>query len=91
MENAAEIVSEPYEKKRATSRKMLLPVLSNIRYLTRQSLPIRGNWNNETKAEEDSNFSQLIKLKSEEDPKILKWLERKSYKYTSPEMQNEML
>ena len=36
-------------------------------------------------------FFQLIKLKSEEDPEILNWLERKSHKYTSPEMQNEML
>ena len=38
-----------------------------------------------------TNFFQLIKLKSEEDPEILNWLERKSYKYTSPEMQNQML
>ena len=57
MGNAAEMLSEPYEKERATSRKMLLQILSNIRYLARQSLPMRGNWNEETKAEEDSNFS----------------------------------
>ena len=52
---------------------MLLHILSNIRYLARQSLPMRGNWNDKRKAEENSNFFQLIKLKSEEDPEILNW------------------
>ena len=52
---------------------------------------MRGNWNDKTKVEENSNFFQLIKLKSEDDPEILNWLERQSYKYTPPKMQNEML
>ena len=66
-------------------------LLSNVRYLARQSLPLRGNWDESSKAEENSNFHQLIKLRSQQDPEILEWLQRKSNKYTSTEIQNEML
>ena len=68
-----------------------LSLLSNVRYLARQSLPLRGNWDESSKAEENFNFHQLIKLRSQQDPAILEWLQRKSNKYTSPEIQNEVL
>ena len=41
--------------------------------------------------EHDSNFLQLMKLRSEDDSRILGWLEKKSDKYTAPDMQNEIL
>ena len=43
--------------------------------------------------EPDSNFLQLVRLRSEdeEDGKLADWMKRKSSKYTSHEIQNEML
>ncbi|CAH3178226.1 unnamed protein product [Porites evermanni] len=63
----------------------------NIRYLARQALPLRGNWNFETGSKENSNFYQLLKLRAEEKSEILDWLRRKDDKYTSPVIQNEIL
>lgn len=42
-------------------------------------------------SEENSNFVQLLKLRSEDNPQLVEWLEKKQQKYTSPEIQNEML
>ena len=39
----------------------------------------------------DSNFLQLMKLRSEDDSRIVGWSERKPSKYTAPDMQNEIL
>ena len=41
--------------------------------------------------ESNSNFLQLFKLRGEDDPRFLQWLQRKTNKYTSAEMQNEIL
>ena len=41
--------------------------------------------------ETDSNFFQLLKLRAEEDPKILQFLEKKTDKYTSSQIQNEII
>jgi len=63
-----------------------LKVLSNIRFLACQGLPLRGDGN-----EAESNFLQLFRLRGEDDPKVLDWLKKKTNKYTSPEIQNEIL
>ena len=68
------------EGKMKVSRKVLLAILGNIRYLARQALPLRGNWNLETGSEENSNFYQLLKLRAEENSEILDWLRRKDNK-----------
>ena len=63
-----------------------------MNYFTSTSVaPLRGNWNQEYGSEHNSNFHQLLLLRAEEDPKIVEWLKRKQCKFTSPEIQNEML
>ena len=42
-------------------------------------------------SEENSNFDQLLKLRARENPEIIKWLRKRDEKYTSPEIQNELL
>ena len=69
----------------------MLKILGNICYLARQSLPLQGEWNLESKTEEDSNFFQLLKLRSEDDEELASWLGQKSSKYRSPEIQNELI
>ena len=34
---------------------------------------------------------QLLKLRGNDDPAVYEWLKRKGSKYTSPEIQNELL
>ena len=60
-------------------------------FIARQSLPIRGNWDKDSKCEENSNFYQLLKLRCGADFEIEDWLKRKQRKYTSPDIQNEMI
>jgi len=54
--------------------------------VSRQGIALRGDGD-----EKDSNFMQLLFLHSADEPKILSVLERKTYRYTSPQFQNELL
>ena len=51
----------------AKNRKVLRKILESIRFLARQSLLLRRNWSNDSKGEEDSNFHQLLLLRSLDD------------------------
>ena len=61
-------------------------MLSAIRYLARQGLPLRGD-----KEEIDSNLHQLFRLLAVANPTISSMLETKRSKFTSPEIQNELI
>ena len=41
--------------------------------------------------DDESNFIQLLKLRGKDRPLLLKWLETKEDKYTSHEIQNEII
>ncbi len=75
------------KKKNGTEKIMLIKIISSIRFLARQGLPLRGDGSEEL----DSNFYQKLKLKSEEDPRVNDWLKKKTNKYTSHDIQNEIL
>ncbi|XP_068704855.1 zinc finger MYM-type protein 1-like [Montipora foliosa] len=89
--DVGDLLCEEHALEKSKNRKILLTILSNIRYLARQALPLRGDWNTETMCEVNSNFHQLLKLRSQENPEIIEWLQKRDEKYTSPEIQNEML
>ena len=61
-----------------------------LRFLCRQSIALRGNWDDEAVAEIDSNFYQTLKMKAEEDEELVDCLGKKDRKYTSPDIQNEI-
>ena len=65
---------------------MFLKILQNVKFLARQSIALRGDGD-----EIDSNFVQLLQLRACDDPGVKDWLKKKANKYTSPEIQNEML
>ena len=73
-------------KIRTTTVIALLKILSSLRFLGRQGLPIRGDGD-----ETDGNYIQLLTLRGEDDSRMLEWLKRKNEKYTCAEVQNEML
>ena len=54
--------------------------------MAHQGLPLRGDGDDSA-----SNFYQLSKLWGEDNPDILTFLEKKQLKYTSHEIQNEIL
>ena len=74
------------KKKREKNRECLLKILSNVRFLERQGLALRGDGD-----EKDGNFAYIMKLRGEDDAKLLDWLKRKTNQYTSADMHNEML
>ena len=61
---------------RKQSRNVLLKILGIIRYLAKQSSSLQGDWQEKEKREVDSNFWQLLKLRCEDDPTIMGWLEK---------------
>lgn len=85
-----EIMVDNLAATKERNRRMLLKLLQSVRYLGRQSLPFRGNWDEETHSELNSNFHQLLLLRCEDDKELSAWLAKKQ-NYTSPAIQNEML
>lgn len=74
------------DKKQEKSRKSLLKIISNIRFLARQGLPLRG-----ADDDENSNFNQLNLVRCEVDTDFRDWLEKKRLTYDSPQIQNEII
>ena len=84
--DVVESLSAQHQREKLERRQCFLKVLSNIKFLARQGLPLRGHGD-----ESDSNFLQLLKLRGEDDKRIATWLDKKSDKYTAPDIQNEIL
>lgn len=84
--DVAEALSVQHQREKLERRQCFLKVLSNARFLARQGLPLRGHGD-----ECDSNFLQLLKLRGEDDPRVALWLRKKTDKYTSADIQNEIL
>ena len=75
-----------HAKEKLVRRQCFLKLLSNLRFLARQGLPLRGDGD-----ESDSNFTQLLKLRGEDDPRVFDWIKKKTDTYTSGEMQNDII
>lgn len=84
--DVGEMLSSELAKERLERRKMFLKLLSNSRFLCRQDLAFRGDGD-----ESDSNFIRLIHLRSEDSASLIAWMKKKTDKYTSHDMQNEMV
>lgn len=83
--DVGELLSTAHREEKVAARDILNIILSSVRYLARQGLALRGD------ADAESNLIQLLHLRAEDKPQVMKWLERSSRKYTSHENQNEML
>ena len=65
---------------------MLLRIIRSLRFLARQGLSLRGD-----SSDSDSNFMQLLQLQSVDCSELGGWLQKKTNKYTSHDVQNEIL
>ena len=81
-----ESLSSSYANEIDQNKNMLLKIFENIRFLARQGLPLGGDGD-----ESNSNFVQLFKLRSADDSSMLEWLQKRTNKYTSKDIQNEIL
>ena len=84
--DVGELLSTAHASEKESNRKYLQKVAQTLRYLARQGLPLRGDG-----GEIDSNFAQLLLLHANDDPKIREYLAKKTDKYNSPRIQNELL
>ena len=84
--DVGELLYDVHSEQKKENRQFLMKIISDLRYLARQAEPFRGS-----KDDNNSNFIQLLKLRAEDDPLVLHWLKKKSSKFTSHDIQNEIL
>ena len=94
--DVGEMLRKGYAEQKAENRQMLQAILSSIRYLGRQGLALRGRYKGKESddilgGESDSNFLQLLKVRAVDIPGLSDWLKRSQAKFTSPDIQNELL
>ena len=85
--NIASQLSAQHEADNLFHRKMLIKLLSCIRYLARQGLALRGHHEDSNSFE--GNLYQLLLLQAQENPQMKNWLLKKEY--ISPEIVNELI
>ena len=84
--DVGELLSSAHAAEKRKNRQCLITIAENIRFLGRQGIALRGDGN-----EGDGNFTQLLRLRAVDQSQLFTWLERKTDKYTSPQVQNEIL
>lgn len=84
--DVAELLSSQHAAEKAMNRDMLRRIIQNLRFLSRQGLALRGHSDGA-----DSNFTQLLHLRAFDCPGVTAWVEKKSNKYISGDIQNELL
>lgn len=80
-------LSSQLESDQSHHRRMLMKLLSCIKYLVRQGLPLRGH--NEDSESFEGNLYQLLLLQAQDCPDMTMWLRNKEY--ISPEIVNELI
>ena len=81
-----EKLSSEHKNEKELNREMFRRILQNIRYLARQGLPLRAHDDGA-----NSNFMQLLRLRAFDCPHVLAWMEKKTNKHISGDIQNECL
>ena len=87
----ADMLSTAHAQEKADNRRALYTILSTLRFLARQGLPLRGNYVSHDGGESSSNFMQLLQLRTEDVPVLDPWLQKSQDRFTSPMIQNELL
>lgn len=83
--NVWEMSSDAAKKTMESNRICFIKVIECLQYLARQGQAMQGD------TDDESNFIQLLKLRGKDQPLLLKWLERKEDRYTSHDIQNEII
>ena len=84
--DAGKHISSARKEDKANNRKAIMKMLSNIRFLGRRGIPLGGDGEGN-----NSNFTQIVHLRTKDNSAHSTWLVKKTNKYTSKQMQNNML
>ena len=82
------MLSQAAATEKKNNHEYLLKIISSIRFLGRQGLPLRGDGPHN---DLDSNFYQFLLLRAEDFQGINTFIGKKNMKCTSHEKQNELL
>ena len=63
--DVGELLSSVHAQEKSDNRTYLLKILSSLRFLARQGCAVRGHGD-----DSDGNFSQLLKLRGEDNQKV---------------------
>ena len=85
--NVGETFSSKHAVKKSVNCQALLKILSKVRFLTRQALPLQGD----KVGEINSNFNQMYYLPAEHNPFLNDWMKQKGDNYASRDSQNKMM
>ena len=83
-ENVLSKVNAQHDSDRKLATRCLVEIFTTLKFLARQGIAIRGHEN------KNSNFHQLLQLRTRDNKELAEWLQRKTT-WTSVEIQNEML
>ena len=83
--NVWEMSSDAAKKTMESNCICFIKVIGCLQYLAQQGQAMQGD------TDDESNFIQLLKLRQKDQPLLLKWLERKEDRYTSHDIQNEII
>lgn len=83
--NVAELINENTKTVMEFNRKCLIKIIESLQFFARQGIAVQG------KTDAESNFIQLLKLRSKDVPILKDWLNKKTDKYTAHDIQNEIL
>ena len=84
--DVGESLSTLHAEQKCENRLCFVTILSNLQFLARQGLALRGDGN-----KKNSNFHQLLALRSRESSLLKAWVENRTEKYTSPDIQNSVI
>ena len=84
--NIYEISNQQTKNTLKSNRRCFIKIIECLQHMSRQGQPIQGDIDSE------SNFIQLLKLRSKDDPALLEWIQRKNTdKYMTHDIQNEII
>ena len=84
--DVGESLSVQHRSEKPENRRSFLKILSSTRFLARQGLPLCG-----ANDGSNSNVTQVLALCASDDERLAKWLRKKTDKYTSGDIKNEIL
>ena len=68
------------------NRRCLVKIVETLQFLARQGLALC--WDN---SDDDSNFTQTLKLRAKDIPQLTDWMKRKQNKFMSHDIQNKII
>ncbi|XP_076308589.1 zinc finger MYM-type protein 1-like [Tachypleus tridentatus] len=83
--NIGEMLDMTLGEEKKESRSNMVKIIKNLQFLARQGLALQGH------SDEKSNFTQLYHLRAKDNSKMIKWLKKKTNKYVTHDVQNEIL